>query len=125
MFSLSMIWGLVNGLMIIAYFPLLNILIPANVLICYRLFYTIATFDFFPLELIYGSFEESMAPYDESDEKPLHCSVSTQEAGYVSSNPIFNTVDVLTFLALIIAFAIVLKLLKFVFYKFPRIEYKI
>ena len=50
MFSLSMLWGLVNGLMIIAYWPLLNILIPSNVLIVDQIFYTIATFDLIPMD---------------------------------------------------------------------------
>ena len=52
MFSMSLLWGLVNALMIIAYFPLLNIRIPSNVLQVDNVFYQIATFDLIPMEWI-------------------------------------------------------------------------
>ena len=52
MFSMSLLWGLVNSLMIIAYFPLLNIRIPSNVLQIDSIFYQIATFDLIPMDWI-------------------------------------------------------------------------
>ena len=50
MFSLSMLWGLVNGLQIVAYLMLLNVPMTANVLVVDEMFYEIATFDLIPLD---------------------------------------------------------------------------
>ena len=67
MVSLSMLWGLVNGLQILAYFPLLNILIPANVLIVDQMFYLIATFDILPMDVILDSMEATLSRYENPD----------------------------------------------------------
>ena len=47
--SLSMMWGLINSLQIVAYLMLFNIPIPAHVLIVNKVFYEIATFDLIDL----------------------------------------------------------------------------
>ena len=50
MFSLSFLWGLVNALMVVAYFPLLTNLMPVNVKLFMQAIYLIATFDLIPTE---------------------------------------------------------------------------
>ena len=49
LFSLSMLWDLINGIQIIAYSILFNIALPLNSFIVYRILYSIATFDMIPL----------------------------------------------------------------------------
>ena len=50
--SLSVLWGAVNGLQLVAHFVFLTILFPANILIVFDLFYTIGTFDMIPIEYL-------------------------------------------------------------------------
>ena len=64
MLSLSLLWGLVNALMIVAYFPLLSVYIPSNVLIVDLVFYQIATFDILPTEWFMKMFKKSTSPYE-------------------------------------------------------------
>ena len=56
--SLSMLWGLINGLQVLAYLMLFNIPIPANVLIVNAVFYEIATFDVIPLDWLTDYIDE-------------------------------------------------------------------
>ena len=45
--SMSILWGLINSLQIIAHIPLLNVKMPANASILYELVYTLANFKLF------------------------------------------------------------------------------
>ena len=72
MFSLSMLWGLVNGIQILAYLMLLNIPMPGNVLLIDEILYEIATFDLVPLEFITDFLEKHSKHVDNN--KPVYLS---------------------------------------------------
>lgn len=48
--SLSLLWGLIHAMQIVAHFPLLNILIPSNAFILYIALYEMANFDLIPTD---------------------------------------------------------------------------
>ena len=48
--SLSLLWGLIHAMQIVAHFPLLNIKIPQNALILYNVLFEMANFDIIPTE---------------------------------------------------------------------------
>ena len=90
MFSLSMVWGLVNGLQIVAYLMLLNIPMTANVLVVDEMFYEIATFDLIPLDWINDFLEETFEDLDNNGE--VYLSASAKDVGFDKTNPIHNLV---------------------------------
>ena len=64
MMSLSMLWGMINGFQVVAYFMLLNIAIPANVLLVKEILYEVATFDLIPLEFVTDGLDSLLGEYD-------------------------------------------------------------
>lgn len=46
--SLSLLWGLIHAMQIVAHFPLLNIVIPSNALVLYMALFEMANFDVIP-----------------------------------------------------------------------------
>ena len=48
--SLSLLWGLINSLQLVAHFPLLNVDIPVNAQIYFEVMLEVATFDLVPTE---------------------------------------------------------------------------
>ena len=67
--AISMFWGLVNSLQLVAYFPLLAIILPANSKIAYELTYSIAAFDLIPTDPITDAME---GPLEGLDNTPIH-----------------------------------------------------
>ena len=56
--SLSLLWGLINSLQIVAYFPLLVIDFPDNALMSSGTLLDLARFDMIPLDLLNEPIEE-------------------------------------------------------------------
>ena len=56
--SLSMLWGLINGIQIMAYLMLFNLSLPANLLTVLEVLYEVANFDLIPLDYITDFIEE-------------------------------------------------------------------
>lgn len=56
--ALNLFWGLINCLQIIAFFPLINIRMPANCIIMYRVIIKIATFELINVEEQVDAFEK-------------------------------------------------------------------
>ena len=54
MFSLSLLWGNLNWIQIVAYYMLLDVNLPANILIVLEVFYEVVTFDIIPVEYVFG-----------------------------------------------------------------------
>ena len=52
MFSLNSLWGMVNAFQLISFFILMNLLIPAHVIIVLEMFYEAATFDLLPMNYL-------------------------------------------------------------------------
>ena len=61
--TLNYLWGLVNCLQVVAFFPLLDVLIPANAKVVFEILIKIATFDLIPvdsiIEVITGIFDST------------------------------------------------------------------
>ena len=72
--AISMFWGLVNSLQLIAYFPLLAIILPANSKIAYELTYSIAAFDLIPTDPITDAMEEPLEGLDNTPNHTIHIS---------------------------------------------------
>ena len=64
MMSLSMLWGMINGIQILAYYMLLNLPIPANVLLVEEILYEVATFDLIPLDFVVNFLDTQVGEYD-------------------------------------------------------------
>ena len=104
--AISMFWGLVNSLQIVAYFPLLAIILPANSKIMYELTYSIAAFDLVPTDPITDALGGPLANLDNTPIHTIHVSEAAQEMEYDSTNPIINLI-----LPMLIALVILLVLL--------------
>ena len=63
-FSLSMVWGLINGLQIVSYFMLFNITIPGNIFAVNNILYKLATFDLIPLDWLTDYLDDITEEYD-------------------------------------------------------------
>ena len=72
--AISMFWGLVNSLQLIAYFPLLAIILPANSKIAYELTYSIAAFDLIPTDPISNALEGPLEGLDNTSNHTIHIS---------------------------------------------------
>ena len=90
MFSLSMLWGLINGIQIIAFLMLFNIPIPANILIVDTVFYEIANFDLIEFDWVTDIIDNIFGDLDNN--KEVFLSDNALENGYDRTNPIINLV---------------------------------
>ena len=111
MASLSLLWGLINAMQVIAYLMLFNISMPANVLILYGMLFEIATFDLIDLDWVIEWLDSTFGDLDNNKEVSL--SPSALENGYDKTNPFKQTV--LPLFIVIVTFIIV-GLLKIISY---------
>ena len=49
-FGMNLLWGLLHAMQIVAHFPLINIMMPANAVMLFQVIVKIATFDLIPTE---------------------------------------------------------------------------
>ena len=109
MMSLSMLWGLINGLQIVAYLMLFNIPIPGNVLVLNKIFYEIATFDIIEVDWLEEYFDGLVGELDEN--KDVYLSDSAREQGYDRTNPFNNLILEILLVVIAIAFLLLLKIM--------------
>ena len=119
---MSLLWGLVNSLMIIAYFPLLNIRIPSNVLQIDNVFYQIATFDLIPMDWVLEMLQKLTADFEREEPLELHVCEQVQDQGYDTSNPIYNCIDAIVLFLIGGLVALLLKLDRFIGQRFDRVR---
>ena len=65
--SISLLWGFINSLQIVAHIPLLNVLLPGNARIVYDATYTIATFDIIPMDFFLEKLEGPLQDLDNAE----------------------------------------------------------
>ena len=108
--ALNFLWGMINCLQIIAYFPLINVTTPANAQIMFVIIVKIATFDLISVDGII----DWMSKYVDStpDRKPI--GAQFKEFGYEQSNPVRNLDIVFLGMVAIILLIIVLKLVELI-----------
>ena len=85
--SMSLMWGLINSLQIIANIPLLNVVMPANASIIYKVIYRIANFQN-PLVIPVQQWLVDRIPDTNFDKEALYQSL--KNAGLTSTNPFTN-----------------------------------
>ena len=90
MMSLSMLWSMINGVQILAYFMLLNLSIPANVLIVKETLYEVANFDMLPLDLVTDALDSVMGEYDNN--RNVSLGAQAMQSGFDRTNPIINMI---------------------------------
>ena len=108
--ALNFLWGMINCLQIIAYFPLINVTTPANCQIMFTIIVKIATFDMISVDGIIDWVSEYV------DSTPDRKPVGSQfhEFGYEQSNPVRNLGVVFLGMVAIILLMIVLKLVELI-----------
>ena len=84
--ALNYLWSMVNCLQIVAHYPLINVLMPANCKDIFRVVVMIATFDMLPIEGIMEWLD--LSEFTETYEKPMPDNF--KEFGYQHSDPIQN-----------------------------------
>ena len=99
--SLSMLWGAINGLQVVAYLMLFNVATPANVLIVVKLLYEVVTFDLVPLDWLTDYHDEVVGEEDRDHE--VYMSAQARE-GFERTNPITNLA--LPIVSIVVAYAV-------------------
>ena len=84
--AMTYLWGLLNSLQIVAHFPLINIMMPANAQMIFKTLIQIATFEFIPIESFIEHSEETMGI--ENEEFALTDNFA--DYGFDSTDPIRN-----------------------------------
>ena len=56
--TLNYLWGMINSLQIVAHFPMINVLMPANCQVVFMIIVKIATFDIIPVDPIMEEIHE-------------------------------------------------------------------
>ena len=105
--SLSFLWGMINAIQILVYFPMMTVTIPANLNLLYAGIISAATFDVIPFideihELLWN-FEHSN---DEID------STGFNSLGFETNNFILNSGSLFIMFLIFLAQLIFIKMLK-------------
>ena len=58
--ALSLLWGMINGLQILAMLPLLNVSMPGNAQFLFSQIYAIAAFNILPVDVITSFFAKKL-----------------------------------------------------------------
>ena len=66
--TMSLIWGLLHSMQIIAHFPLINVMMPTNAHILFKILIKIATLDLIPTELFLDDLQEEFGLTNDSFE---------------------------------------------------------
>ena len=109
--SLSLLWGMINSMQVISYFPLLNLIMPANCQYLFSIIITVATFDLFPMDGILEIIDDILGAID--DEYLMLDNF--KEFEYESTNPINNLKIVFIFLVALIFMRPFYKLIELAF----------
>ena len=105
--SISLLWGFINSLQIVAHIPLLSVILPGNARIVYDVMYKIATFDIIPMDPLLNTIEESVQDIDNSENHSFRVSESCQDA-FGSTNPFLNlTLEIVILLGILLITTIV------------------
>ena len=113
--TLNYLWGMINCLQIIAHFPLINILMPANCQVLFLVVVKIATFDLIPVDGFMESVEQIFdGKYD------LNLSDNFAEFGYETTDPVQNLQINFVFLLSLIVVPILLKLVELAVLKYEE-----
>ena len=87
--SISLLWGFINSLQIIAHIPLLNVILPGNARAVYEATYALATFDLISMDPLLELSEEPLADVDRSETHDVQISEATRDA-FGTTNPLLN-----------------------------------
>ena len=85
--TLNYLWSMINCLQIMAHFPLINILMPANCQLIFLVVVKIATFDLLPIDGLMDKISEMI---DNERVQNPDLNESFYEMGYESTDPVRN-----------------------------------
>lgn len=123
--SLSLLWGLLNSLQLLTYFPLMNVILPENAKIYFDVMFEVSNFDMIPMEYFEDAIVQEVGEDDLGDEifdAESKLSDSTIDAGYDSANSATNNALNLILLSSIICLVILGVILRLLCYKFQRVR---
>ena len=103
--SMTLLWGMLNCMQIVAHFYLVNIMFPANVLQLFKILVSTANFDILPTQVVIDEIEELLGIKNDN----YILTDSFVDFEYDSSAPIHNLQ--IMFLAMVILAAIPLLLI--------------
>ena len=92
--ALNYLWGLVHVMQIIAHFPLINVLMPANCHMLFSVFVKIVTFDLIPIDELM----ERVGEMYETEPEPSKMKFNFINFEYESTDPIKNLRDISLYL---------------------------
>ena len=84
--ALNYLWGMVNCLQIIAHYPMINVLMPANCQLLFTVVVKIATFDLIPVDGIMELIGRNLHTSQDAYKMPGNF----EEFGYETTDPIQN-----------------------------------
>ena len=123
MLSLSLLWGLINGMQIVVYLMLINVAIPANILMVYTVFFEIANFDLIPMDWATDLLNQAFIDVDNN--KYVYLSSNALDNGFERTNPINNMVTPISFAVITVIVMSLLKLASYCHEKLLNVYLKI
>ena len=110
--SMQFLWGMIHCMQIIAFFPLIHVMMPANANKLFSILVKIATFDLFPAEFVIEGIEEKLSiTHDE-----IFLTENFVEFGFDSTTPMMNLELIFIIYLILLAFPLVPLLLKALFF---------
>ena len=110
--AMTLLWGMLNGMQIVAHFDLVNIMMPANAHLLFKVLVQIATFDLVPSEPIISEMEDGLGI--ENDEFALTDSFIDFE--FDTSGPVNNLQIMFLAMVLLVALPILFVAMKGIFF---------
>ena len=110
--AMTLLWGMLNGMQIVAHFDLVNIMMPANAHLLFKVLVQIATFDLVPSESIISEMEDGLGI--ENDEFALTDSFIDFE--FDTSSPVNNLQVMFLAMVLLVALPILFVAMKGIFF---------
>ena len=118
--TLNYLWGMINSLQIVAHFPLINILMPANCQVLFRVIVKIVTFDWIPIDGFMDSVEKIF-----KGKVDIELSDNFAEFQYETTDPIQNLQFNFVFLLSLMIVPVLIRLVELVVMEYEEGTYRV
>ena len=109
--TMTYLWGLLNSLQIVAHFPLINLMMPANAQMVFRMLVQIATFEFIPI----GPLIEESETRIGIDNTEYSVTDNFEDFGFDTTDPIRNLQIMFVFMLFLIIYPLLFLALRGLF----------
>ena len=116
--AMTFLWSMLNCLQIVSHFDLVNIVMPANAHVLFKILVQIATFDILPVETFISDFEDSLGIVNDS----FALTPSFIDFEFDSSGPIDNLQIIFLAMVLLLLVPIILLIIKGIFFWSKKIQ---